>query len=154
MLGLVKTLLRVRWRGLLRLRPANHTLRLECVGEGCGRCCNVMGGGVVVTPDEANRIGPRFVAIQRGASTLRANGLRCCLLTEGNCRAYDARPRGCREYPWYNLDGRLYYDSGCPGIRSDRDERPNVSAISPVAVYLPALPISLRRAAIAIMRVW
>ena len=58
-------------------------------------------------------------------------------LKEGLCSIYDARPSGCREYPWYNVNGKLYYDAGCPGMKSDADERPDVSGIQPFENFFP-----------------
>jgi Fe-S-cluster containining protein len=50
------------------------------------------------------------------------------------------RPQACKEYPWYNIGGKLYYDSGCPGIKHDQDQRPDVDEIQPLENFFPNTP--------------
>lgn len=144
-MSLILSILRVRFHGLLRLRPANRPLRLECLGTSCSRCCNVMGGEVVVTDAEAEAMHRFLLKKRSGVLTLKAKGCACALLEAGKCSRYDARPKGCQDYPWYNIDGSLYYDSGCPGIRGDVDWRPYTAAIRGIETYLADIPFSLRR---------
>ena len=75
----------------------------------------------------------------------QGQGTACCLLKDGLCSIYAHRPRGCIEYPWYNIGGRLYYDQGCPGIRHDRDERPNAADIGPFENFFAGTPRAIVR---------
>lgn len=151
---LLHRFLLIRLHGLLRLRAATGPVRLECLGAECGKCCKLMGGEVVVTPSEAAPLSEHLVKITRTTSTIRGNGCTCVLLVNGLCSKYDYRPKGCRDYPWYNIDGKLYYDAGCPGIKHDYDDRPNVSEISSIEVYYGILPKPLRAVVIKLMRAW
>jgi Fe-S-cluster containining protein len=154
-LALLSAVLRGRWNGLLRLRPATQPVGFECLREACGLCCSCFGGGVVVNGAEARALPIHSVKVTRGGTVLRAesNG-RCALLSANlSCTAYDVRPQGCREYPWYRVSGELYFDSGCPGMRFDRDDRPKVAELRAVEGYL-TVAAPLRRAILALFRVW
>jgi Fe-S-cluster containining protein len=144
----------IRWHGLLRLRPATAPVRLECLGAECGKCCNLMGGEVVVTPSEAPLLSKHLVQISQSTSVIEGNGCTCSLLVNGLCSKYDSRPKGCREYPWYNVNGALYYDAGCPGIKYDYDDRPKISTITSIENYYGILPKTIRRVVIKLMNVW
>lgn len=137
MITLIRSILRARSFGLLRLRPATKPMRLECIGGKCGLCCMVMGGGIVVTSEEADGL-PSGSTERKGRVIFLKNveGT-CCLLKGKMCKCYEQRPSGCREYPWYNVDEKLYYDRGCPGIKFDSDERPDVASIAMVDKYFP-----------------
>ena len=110
-------------------------MRLQCLGSACGRCCSVMGGGVAVRGPEAAQLQPSAIRHCGASSLLRDNNGACALLKNNVCSYYKARPRGCQEYPWYNIAGQLYYDKGCPGIRFDYDDRPIVGAITSAERY-------------------
>lgn len=84
---------------------------------------------------------------------LRNIGGTCCLLKDKLCTSYDQRPRGCHEYPWYNVGGQLYYDKGCPGIVFDADGRPAVSKVSFIEQYIP-VPALARSILTTIFRIW
>ena len=71
---------------------------------------------------------------------MKSNKSTCCLLKDGLCSIYPDRPKGCREYPWYNIEGRLYYDAGCPGIMHNKDECPDVNDIQPFENFFPDMP--------------
>jgi Fe-S-cluster containining protein len=95
-------------------------------------------GTPVVTPAEAENIAAEsLVKDKHGKIFTRSENSVCCLLKKGLCSIYSVRPRGCREYPWYNIAGRLYYDSGCPGMKHDKDQRPNVNDIMPFEDFFP-----------------
>jgi Fe-S-cluster containining protein len=113
-----------------------------------------MGGDVVVATDEAPPLKEHLVRISRTTMALRGNGSSCSLLVRGVCSKYNARPRGCRDYPWYNIGNVLYYDAGCPGIKFDRDERPDISAITDIEAYYQILHTPLRSAFIKLMTLW
>ncbi len=127
---LIKAVIKARRHGLLRLVPATETTRLDCLKDACGKCCMNL-GSPVVTPGEAAHIDEQFIDAKDGVMFIKSNNSVCCLLDEGLCTIYANRPRGCVEYPWYNIDGRLYYDSGCPGIKHDTDQRPAAKDIQP-----------------------
>lgn len=143
-----------RRAGLLRLREANRPTRLVCLGVNCGLCCRVLGGANV----EAEEAGPlrslNVIQPERAALQLKCEGLQCVLFHDGRCSAYEVRPRACREYPWYNIDGRLFYDAGCPGIRTDADGRPNVNTLRRVEEYLEMFPRFLRGGVVRLLTVW
>lgn len=130
-------ILRARSYGLLRLRPASKATRLDCVGGKCGLCCVALGGGVIVTGDESRQLPNHSIKRFGEIIVIRSVVGTCCLLKDKLCTVYEHRPRGCHEYPWYNVNGQLYYDKGCPGIRFDKDNRPDVAEISPVSKYFP-----------------
>lgn len=142
---LIRIIFYARKKGLLHLRKADAPIRLDCIGGECGLCCDVLGGGVVVTEEDALKIGEPSLVRSGKSIKLKSNGFACALLKDKACSCYSARPQGCREYPWYRIDGQLYYDSGCPGMKHDRDERPAVYSIKPFDNYLPGIPKFLQR---------
>jgi Fe-S-cluster containining protein len=133
---LFKSIVKARKVGLMRLRPATEITRLDCLMAACAKCCKNL-GSPRVTPQEAEKIGSEHLSRFGDALFTKSCGGTCTLLREGLCGIYDVRPRGCREYPWYNIDGKLYFDSGCPGIKHDRDERPKVGGIQPWENFFP-----------------
>jgi Fe-S-cluster containining protein len=138
-LTLLKAVIRARRTGLLHLKPADRPLRLDCLMSDCVKCCRNL-GSPVVTAAEACKIDADFLEKSGDSVFIKSQNCACCLLKEGLCSIYARRPRGCAEYPWYNIDGRLYYDAGCPGIRDDRDERPDVAQIQPFENFFPNMP--------------
>ena len=151
---LLTTIWRARRAGLLRLRPADKPLRLDCKGGECGLCCEVTGGGVIVTESEALRLPAQTLQRQGRVIVIKSDKGACCLLRNTICTAYADRPQGCREYPFYNLGGRLYYDFGCPGIRYDSDGQPPVASISPAERFFSELGSIRKRLVIWILRMW
>jgi Fe-S-cluster containining protein len=145
MFRLFQIIIHARKKGLLRLRKADHPVRLDCIGGACGLCCEVLGAGVVVIEEEAVKVGERSVVRFGKEIKLKSNGFACALLKDKACSCYAERPQGCREYPWYRMDEQLYYDSGCPGMKHDHDERPAVHTIKPFDNYLPGIPKFLQR---------
>jgi Na+/proline symporter/Fe-S-cluster containining protein len=134
---LIKSVLKARQNGLYRFKSPAGPVRLVCLKDKCAKCCKVI-GTPVVTPDEANIIGFDLLMIDcSGAKFIKSDGCTCTLLKAGLCSIYPQRPRGCREYPWYNIDGRFYYDSGCPGLKYDKDQRPAVTDIQPFNNFFP-----------------
>jgi Fe-S-cluster containining protein len=142
-LSFMTALVRARLSGLIRIRPAEMPLSFACLGASCGRCCEVTGGGVI---DAKSPSCGRTKIMQ-------AVGGRCASLACGQCAIYDSRPRGCREYPWYNVGGRLHFDAGCPGISTGTDSRPDVQRIAPVEDYF-ALPGGFRTIAVWLVLRW
>lgn len=145
MFRLLQIIFHARAKGLLRLRRADKSIRLDCIGGACGLCCEVLGAGVVVNEKEAEQLGDDAVSRSDKFIVLRSEGYSCALLKNKACSCYDKRPQGCSEYPWYRIDGQLYYDSGCPGIKFDRDERPSIDTITPFDLYLPGIPELLQK---------
>jgi Fe-S-cluster containining protein len=133
---LIKAILKAKRKGLLRLVPASEATRLDCLADKCAKCCRTL-GTPVTTPQEAEKIGFDSIAKDRTGMFIKSNKCVCSLLKKNLCSIYLVRPRGCREYPWYNVDNRLYYDSGCPGIKHDIDERPNADSIQPFENFFP-----------------
>lgn len=153
MTGLFRAIVHARLSGLLRLRRATGPTRLVCISGKCGLCCRVMGGGVVVTPKDFTRL-PQNVTERVGkVIVLRSHAGVCNQLIDSRCGCYDVRPTGCREYPWYSIDGELFFDRGCPGILHDRDERPSVGNLTPIEAFLPAHR-TLRKLLIVLFNIW
>ncbi len=148
-LTLIRAVLKARANGLLRLTPATEPTRLDCLAAACARCCKSL-GAPRVTDSEAKHIDEAALVRTRVANFVRSRGTVCCLLEDGLCSIYSQRPRGCIEYPWYNIGGRLYYDSGCPGIRHDQDERPAVGDIGPFEEFFGGAP----RLLVRLIRAW
>ncbi len=141
---LLRTVLRARRRGLLRLVPAEGPVRLDCLADRCAKCCRLL-GSPIVTPEEAQRLRGEVLRRTDRAIFIQSHRGCCCLLRDGLCSVYEVRPQGCREYPWYNLDGVLYYDAGCPGMLRDRDGRPTADEIGPFERFFPgAHPVVIR----------
>ena len=128
-------------------------MRLECIGGECGLCCAVMGGNVVVAPEEVGRLPRASIEHRKAGPVITGTDGVCTLLKGKACSCYQSRPRGCREYPWYNFRGRLFYDIGCPGILFDRDGRPDVRSITPVQKYFP-LSKPVQKFILALVRFW
>jgi len=99
----------------------------------------------MVSKTEADKIGLDSIMKTKKGSFIKSNGSTCSLLEKGLCSRYPDRPKGCREYPWYNIDGKLYYDVGCPGMKTDEDDRPDVKDIQPFENFFPGLPRLLVR---------
>jgi Fe-S-cluster containining protein len=136
---LIKSVIKARRCGLYRFAIPDKPTRLVCLKNKCAKCCKVI-GTPVVTSEEALRIGLASLMTDRGAIFIKSDGCMCTLLKAGLCSIYPHRPKGCREYPWYNINGRLHYDSGCPGIEYDKDERPDVKDIQPFDNFFPNTP--------------
>ena len=133
------TVLRARRSGLLHLRLAEGAMRLDCLGGRCAVCCELL-GSPLVREGELEGFGAENVVQRGGAVFAKSCSGRCIMLSKGLCSIYQNRPAGCREYPFYNIDGRLYYDAGCPGVRFDRDERPAVEDITRFEQFFPGVP--------------
>lgn len=136
---LIKAVIRSRKAGLLHIRPANKIIRLDCLADKCAICCKTL-GGPMVTKSEAEIIGPDSIMKSAHGSFIKSVDSVCSLLENGLCSCYPDRPKGCHEYPWYNIDGQLYYDVGCPGMKSDEDGRPEAKEIQPFHNFFPGLP--------------
>lgn len=150
---LLRAIFRARRAGLLRLRPATGPIRVECPPGQCGLCCQVMEG--VTVRDEERRPDSPLKVIQNGsAATLGWTKNGCVHLVQKSCSVYQDRPAACREYPWYRVGPALFVDMGCPGVRHDGDERPEVHRIVPVQSYLSGLPPLLRSLSVWVFTHW
>jgi sodium/pantothenate symporter len=137
---LIKSVFKARQNGLYRFKSPAGPIRLVCLKDKCAKCCKVI-GTPAVTDQEAKIIGfDLLMTDSSGAMFVKSDGCTCTLLENGLCSIYPRRPRGCREYPWYNIDGRFYYDSGCPGLKYDKDEIPPVTDIQPFNNFFPNTP--------------
>jgi len=137
---LIKAIIKARREGLLRLVPATSATYLDCLKDKCAKCCRTLGTPVVTSLEAEKIAAESLLKDKHGRIFTRSENSVCCLLKDGLCSIYSVRPRGCREYPWYNIDGRLYYDSGCPGIKHDGDKRPIVNDIQPLEKFFPLTP--------------
>jgi len=135
----IRAVIKARRNGLLRLVPATKPTRVDCLADRCAKCCRTL-GAPVISPEEADRIGHQWILKNKCGMFVKLTDHVCCLLKNGLCLLYSDRPKGCREYPWYNIDGQLYYDSGCPGIKHDKDEHPDISDIQPFENFFPRTP--------------
>jgi Fe-S-cluster containining protein len=136
---LIKSVMKGRAAGLYRFRPADEPTRLDCLMDKCARCCNSI-GTPVVTPEEAEKIDSDSIMVDGDAMFIKSEGCVCPFLVKGLCSIYMIRPQACKEYPWYNIGGKLYYDSGCPGVKHDLDERPDIDRIQPIENFFPNTP--------------
>ena len=136
---LLKSVIKARSRGLYRFVPANDAIRLDCLKDKCAKCCKSIGTPVVAY-EEVEKIGTKAIMKDKDSTFIISSNCVCSLLSNGLCSIYPVRPRGCHEYPWYNIKGRLYYDSGCPGVKHDLDERPDVNDIQPFENFFPRTP--------------
>ena len=96
-------------------------------------------GSPVVTPVEAETIDSQVIEKDKNSMFIKSRKSTCCLLKNNLCSIYPDRPRGCREYPWYNIDGVLYYDRGCPGMKGDIEGRPDVETIQLFENFFPVV---------------
>lgn len=152
---IIRSAVVARGHGLLRLRRVTKPTRLDCLGERCGLCCKVFGRAIAVDRGEAVRLVQIHAAVERAeTTTLKHKGASCSLLTNNLCSIYLDRPRACREYPWYLLNGRLYYDAGCPGMRFDYGELPDPISLRPFDWYLDRMPAALQRLLTLIVKIW
>jgi sodium/pantothenate symporter len=136
---LIKSVIKAQGNGFYRFIPQTEPTRLICLKDKCAKCCRVI-GTPVVTPAEAQAIGYASLMKDRDAIFVKSDNCACTLLKDGLCSVYPRRPKGCREYPWYNIDGRLYCDAGCPGVKYDRDERPDIGDVQPFDNFFPYIP--------------
>lgn len=141
---LIKAVLKARRNGLLKIRPADKPVRLDCLADKCAKCCMNL-GSPVVTKAEAEYIDNNHLTkVKDGSCFVKSTSGTCTLLKDGLCSIYNHRPSGCTEYPWYNIDGKLYYDAGCPGIKYDKDERPDINTIQPFENFFAGVnPLAL-----------
>lgn len=153
MKGLFRTIIRARRSGLLRLRRATEPTGLTCIAGKCGLCCRVMGGDVIVSPNDFIRLPPEATERIGKVIVIKSSFGVCDQLSDNKCGCYDIRPRGCREYPWYSIDGELFFDRGCPGISHDKDARPDVSSITPIERFIP-VNRTLGKFLVMLFRIW
>ena len=108
-------------------------LRFSC--SGCGDCCRGE-GYVYVDEEEIERLatfleisreefGRRFLRVDNGRLSLNDNQNLDCVFLKNGCTVYDARPRQCRTFPFWNenLDSPARWqklESICPGAGEGR----------------------------------
>ena len=110
-------------------------LGFEC--QACGQCCGGAPGYIWATREEIARAAETlgmhvldfcqvYVAeYQQGFSLREMGNGDCCMLCDGKCRIYAARPLQCRIWPFWpsNVSSlRAWQDAGrrCPGIGRGR----------------------------------
>ncbi len=136
---LLRAIRKARHNGLLRLTPADKPISFLCLSSKCSKCCNNL-GSPVLNPIEAESILLEMIEHIGPHCFMRSKNSICCALDEGYCTIHGVHPRGCKEYPWYNIGGKLYYDAGCPGIGHNGDDRPDIESIQPFENFLPDEP--------------
>ena len=148
---LLRSILRARKVGLLRLRPAHSSDSLRCLREECPRHCCWAFDTVVVDQEDLKTL-PRKGVRTRGLLQLRQRPYpsptcsACYFLERGSCTIYSKRPSACREYPWYRFGDKLFVDRGCPGISEDSaGERPDPTTLQDASRYFSEIPFPLRR---------
>lgn len=126
-------------------------MRLVCLRDHCPKPCCRLVGPPQLTLAEAAVLDPDVVRHEAGEILVREAKCGGCVLSKnGACAIYQGRPQACADYPWYNLDGELYYDAGCPGLHFDADDRPSITEIRPFEFYLK----SLRPTLLAVVLFW
>lgn len=155
MIRILVSVLRARVRGgLLRLRRVDRPLRLECLGEKCARCCQYLGGDLHLEPSERSVLEKHApIAVERQSLLIRSPQHSCQFLSTGVCTIYDDRPRVCRDYPFYQIAGELYFDKGCPGI-IEGEGRPDPAGLVPFSRMLEVFPRFSRRLIISVLTRW
>lgn len=136
---LIMAIIRAKRKGLLRLTEVTEPVNFICLADKCAKCCKTI-GSPVVTPHEAEKIDPGSIVKDKKGMFIRSKNGVCCMLEKGLCSIYPVRPSGCREYPWYNIDGKLYYDSGCPGMGYQTNDHPEIDQIQPFENFFPDMP--------------
>ena len=148
-------ILRSRIHGLLRLRPVESNTYFSCLKDKCGLCCKVFSGRVTVAPNEIKRFPNEHLINYKSYTCLKYKQGQCIYLDKNLCQVYTYRPKSCREYPWYNVQGKLYVDIGCPGVNSDiGNSPPNVSSISPIEDFYTNYPPFVSRIIIRLLKYW
>jgi Fe-S-cluster containining protein len=136
---LIKAVFKARRKGLFHLVPVTGPTNFTCLAADCAKCCRVIGTPVVTT-QEAEKINREWLVRDKNAMFVKSNKSTCCLLKDSLCSIHPDRPKGCREYPWYNIEGRLYFDAGCPGVKHDKNEHPDLDDIQPFENFFPGMP--------------
>jgi Fe-S-cluster containining protein len=135
-LDLARRILNARFSGLLRLRPAPNNIYLDCLKEKCPRnCCSNLEGAFVSESEAAPLIRLQALKKSDNGYELRSCNGECVLLKSGLCSAYESRPQSCKDYPWYNIGGKLFIDRGCPGLQLGKDGRPSTETLQPSSHY-------------------
>ncbi len=146
---LIGTIIRARKYGLLRLRPVKENLVFECLGDQCGLCCKLL----YPTNLEDEKI---LLLPNLGIQTPKTKSCssHCVALKEGLCSVYASRPKGCIEYPWYNIDGKVFYDLGCPGFSKGEKNHPKAQDLTPIKSYYNNFPNSVFKFVLFILQIW
>jgi hypothetical protein len=134
---IIKSIYFSRKNGLLHLKRVSGPTRLDCLGQACALCC-ALGTGIILSAEDAKRLGKKNVVEQGETLFLGGHGTTCSFLQNKCCSIYQKRPKSCSEYPWYDIDGELYYDAGCPGIKHDYEEIPSRSSLTPFERFFPS----------------
>ncbi|MBS0654184.1 MAG: YkgJ family cysteine cluster protein [Verrucomicrobia bacterium] len=111
-------------------------LRFKCTG--CGKCCTGFPGYVWVTEEEMAAMASllnisvdlfkrRYTRIREGRYSLTekvSQNYDCVFLKDKKCLVYEARPKQCRTFPWWeeNLESEESWkcaSQGCEGISEE-----------------------------------
>ncbi len=133
---LFRSLVATRRFGLLHLRAVSGPTRLDCLGGQCGLCCRAFKDVMVERSEAAPLVQLKIVKEVEGTILMKQSATACAALHDNFCSVYEVRPRSCRDYPWYNIEGKLYFDRGCPSIRFDADGCPDIDSIRRWEWYL------------------
>ncbi len=149
--SLLKSIIRIRRLGLLKLKPVKRDTFFECQLDNCPLSCCWVFDKVQVEEDELSHINSTFLK-KDGVHYLARKkhiciaGNSCIEFVNCRCNIYTSRPISCKEYPWYRFGNKVFYDSNCPGItKSGKTNQPGVNELLDSRRYFNALHLNLRR---------
>jgi Fe-S-cluster containining protein len=115
---LFKLFIRASIRGLLKLKKDNDKVYLECLEGKCAKCCKTFNLIYINNNELKSKKSDLMLKFLNKKAYIKGTHQGCSYLSnDGTCSIYDNRPNVCRSYPWYKIDGDIFYDSGCPGIK-------------------------------------
>ncbi|HVL88314.1 MAG TPA: YkgJ family cysteine cluster protein [Candidatus Thermoplasmatota archaeon] len=103
--------------------PANEAplpLANPCLANACSACCRdtempLSAADVARLESATRRPASDFAQTRDGLLRLRNVAGACVFLRQGRCSVYDARPEGCRLYPFVWAQGEgVRRDADCP----------------------------------------
>ncbi len=118
------------------MKPEQPKIRFECIND-CSNCCQLSGGFVYLTEDEAVAIA-RYMEtsedlfmewfvrwIDEKLALVDGPEEHCIFLENGRCSIYPVRPKQCRTYPFWpeNMETKDRWaltKQMCPGIGKGR----------------------------------
>jgi len=115
-----------------KLNPEQIKVRFECPSD-CSNCCQLSGGFVFLTNEEATAISAYLEApkelflewftrdVDGNLALVDGEDEHCVFLEEGKCSIYPVRPKQCRTYPFWpeNMKTKAHWNltkKMCPGI--------------------------------------
>lgn len=103
--------------GFLQLASVNNQIKFKCLR--CGRCCR-LAQIFLLNEDLKTKILKKNVETWNSFFKLTRKYDTCVFLEKRDgicsCSVYDKRPLCCQCYPFFIINGSLYYDTTCPGV--------------------------------------